>query len=79
LRGRFWHSRLPTLVVSGDHDLPLFLAVGDTLVRRIPGAQRLIITNAGHDAHFARPTQFNAAILQFLERATGNRSRSPSQ
>jgi 3-oxoadipate enol-lactonase len=60
--------RIPTLVVSGDHDLPLFLAVGDTLVRRIPGAQRLIITNAGHGAHFARPTQFNDAILRFLQK-----------
>lgn len=60
--------RVPTLVVSGDHDLPLFLAVGDTLVRRIPGAQRLIIINAGHGAHFAHPTQFNDAILRFLEK-----------
>jgi pimeloyl-ACP methyl ester carboxylesterase len=60
--------RVPTLVVSGDHDLPLFIAVGDTLVRRIPGAQRLIINNAGHGAHFARPTEFNVAVLRFLER-----------
>jgi pimeloyl-ACP methyl ester carboxylesterase len=60
--------RIPTLVVSGDHDLPLFLAVGDTLVRRIPGAQRLIITNAGHGAHFARPMQFNDTILRFLQK-----------
>jgi 3-oxoadipate enol-lactonase len=61
--------RVPTLVVSGDHDLPLFLAVGDTLVRRISGAQRLIIINAGHGAHFARPTQFNDAILRFLQKS----------
>jgi pimeloyl-ACP methyl ester carboxylesterase len=60
--------RVPTLVVSGDHDLPVFLAVGDTLVRRIPGAERLIISSAGHGAHFARPTQFNAGILHFLEK-----------
>jgi pimeloyl-ACP methyl ester carboxylesterase len=60
--------RIPALVVSGDHDLPPFLAVGDTLAKRIPGAQRLIITNAGHGAHFARPTQFNDAILRFLQK-----------
>ena len=65
--------RVPTLVVSGDHDLPVFLAVGDTLVRRIPGAQRLIISNAGHGAHFARPAEFNAAILRFLERVDRSR------
>lgn len=61
--------RVPTLVISGDHDLPLFLQVADTLVRRIPGAQRIVIANAGHGAHFARPTEFNAAILRFLEKA----------
>ena len=58
--------RVPTLVISGDHDLPLFLQVGDTLVRRIPGAQRVVIPNAGHGAHFARPAEFNAAVLRFL-------------
>jgi 3-oxoadipate enol-lactonase len=58
--------RIPTLVVSGDHDLPLFLQFGDTLVARIPGAQRVIITNAGHGAHFAQPPEFNAAVLRFL-------------
>ena len=72
--GRVPHAHLdqvasisvPTLVVSGDHDLPLFIAVGDTLVRRIKGAQRAMITNAGHGAHFAQPAQFNSAVLQFL-------------
>ena len=58
--------RVPVLVISGDHDLPLFLQVADTLVRRINGAQRLIIPNAGHGAHFARPTEFNSAVLRFL-------------
>jgi 3-oxoadipate enol-lactonase len=58
--------RVPVLVISGDHDLPLFLQVADTLVRRIPGAQRVVIANAGHGAHFARPAEFNAAVLRFL-------------
>ena len=58
--------RMPALVISGDHDLPLFLQVADTLVRRIPGAQRVVIPNAGHGAHFARPAEFNAAVLRFL-------------
>ena len=72
--GRVPHAHLdqvasisvPTLVISGDHDLPLFIQVGDTLVRRIKGAQRAMITNAGHGAHFAQPAQFNSAVLQFL-------------
>jgi len=62
--------RVPTLVVSGDHDLPLFLAVGDTLVGRIPGAKRVIISDGGHGAHFAQPARFNRAVLTFLGEAT---------
>ncbi len=75
--GRVPHARLdqvatirvPTLVVSGDHDLPLFIAVGDTLVRRIPGARRAFIKDGGHGAHFAQPAAFNAAVLTFLGEA----------
>jgi 3-oxoadipate enol-lactonase len=58
--------RVPTLVISGEHDLPLFLQVADTLVRRITGAQRVVIPDAGHGAHFAQPAKFNAAVLRFL-------------
>lgn len=58
--------RAPTLVVSGDHELPLFLQMGDTLVRRIPGAKRVIISDGGHGAHLAQPAQFNRAVLTFL-------------
>jgi len=77
--GRVPHAHLdqvatiivPSLVVSGDHDLPLFIAVGDTVVSRIKGAKRTMIANAGHGAHFAEPKQFHAAVLQFL--AAGKR------
>ena len=61
--------RVPTLVVSGDHELPLFLQVGDTLVRRISRARRVIISDGGHGAHFAQPAQFNRAVLAFLAEA----------
>ena len=59
--------RVPTLVVSGDHELPLFAQMGDTLVRRIPGAKRVVISDGGHGAHFAQPARFNAAVLAFLD------------
>jgi pimeloyl-ACP methyl ester carboxylesterase len=58
--------RLPTLVVNGDHDFPNFLIVADSLVRRMPNAQRVVIKDGGHGAHFAQPDQFNAALKQFF-------------
>ena len=61
--------RAPTLLISGDHELPLLQQVADTLVRRIPGAKKVVITDGGHGAHFAQPARFNAAVLAFLAEA----------
>ncbi len=58
--------RVPTLVINGDHDLPMILAFGDSLARRIPGASRVIIKDGGHGAHFAQPEQFNGALQHFF-------------
>ena len=58
--------RVPTLVIHGDHEMALFQQIADTLVRRIPGARKVIIRDGGHGAHFAQPAQFNTAVRQFL-------------
>jgi pimeloyl-ACP methyl ester carboxylesterase len=67
--------RVPTLLISGDHELPFLQQVSDTLARRIPGARKIVISNAGHGAHFAQPEQFNAAVLRFLVDAERSRAR----
>ncbi len=58
--------RMPTLVVIGDHELPFIAAVADTFVRHIPNVKKVVIPNAGHGAHFAQPTTFNGALLDFF-------------
>jgi uncharacterized Ntn-hydrolase superfamily protein/pimeloyl-ACP methyl ester carboxylesterase len=58
--------RAPTLIIHGDHEMPLFQQVADTLISRIPGARKVVITDGGHGAHFAQPARFNAAVLDFL-------------
>jgi pimeloyl-ACP methyl ester carboxylesterase len=67
--------RVPTLVITGDHEMPFFLQVADTIAARIPGARRVTIGNAGHGAHFAQPEQFNSAVRQFLDEAGQRRAR----
>ena len=69
--------RVPTLVVVGDHELPLFRLVADTLTRRIPNARQVVITDGGHGAHFAQPERFNAALLEFLA-SVSRAANSPS-
>lgn len=58
--------RIPTLVIIGDHEVPFIAAQADTFARRIPGAKKVVIPNAGHGAHFAQPATFNSALLDFF-------------
>ena len=58
--------RVPTLIVNGDHDIPDFLIVADSMVRRMPNVRRVVIKDGGHGAHYAQPEQFNTALRQFF-------------
>jgi 3-oxoadipate enol-lactonase len=67
--------RVPTLVIVGDHEVPFIGAVADTLARRIPGAKKVVLSNAGHGAHFAQPASFNSALMDFIYAVERNRKR----
>lgn len=58
--------KTPTLVVCGELD-PL-LKAAHFLGREIPGAELVIIPEAGHSPQFERPELFNAALRRHLER-----------
>jgi pimeloyl-ACP methyl ester carboxylesterase len=58
--------RVPTLVLIGDHEMPFIAAAADTFAHRIPNAKKVVIPNAGHGAHFAQPTAFAGALLDFF-------------
>jgi pimeloyl-ACP methyl ester carboxylesterase len=58
--------RIPTLVITGDHEISFIAAASDTLARYIPNAKKVVIPNAGHGAHFVQPTTFNGALLDFF-------------
>jgi pimeloyl-ACP methyl ester carboxylesterase len=57
---------VPTIVVAGAEDEP-FLAATDYMAAKIPGAEKLIVPNAGHAVNLDQPEVFNAAIRSFLE------------
>jgi pimeloyl-ACP methyl ester carboxylesterase len=59
--------RVPTLIVNGDHDFPNALVAADSMARRMPNARRVVISDAGHGAHFAQPRQFNAELSRFFD------------
>jgi pimeloyl-ACP methyl ester carboxylesterase len=67
--------RVPTLVINGDHDLPFIAAAADTFAHRIPNVKKVVIPNGGHGAHFAQPTTFNGALLDFFNEVERNKKK----
>ncbi len=61
--------RVPTLVLAGADDT-MFIASADYMAAKIPGAQKVILANAGHAANIDQPQAFNAAVRGFLDRVT---------
>ncbi len=57
----------PTLIITGDADIP---HVNDNMAyaaATIPGAQHVVIHNAAHHLPLERPEEFNRAVLEFLK------------
>jgi len=57
---------VPTLVLVGADDTH-FLAAADYMARKIPGATRVTIPDAGHASNLHQPAAFNRAVQDFLE------------
>src|SRR5262249_33535384 len=53
--------KVPTLVLAGAKDEP-FLAATDYMASKIPGAQKVLIPDAGHAANIDQPEAFNRAV-----------------
>ncbi|MFP6709709.1 MAG: alpha/beta fold hydrolase [Alphaproteobacteria bacterium] len=60
------HITVPTLVLVGDGDLP-FHAATNYMAGKIPGAEKVVIENAGHVANLDQPAAFNSAVGSFLD------------
>jgi pimeloyl-ACP methyl ester carboxylesterase len=42
--------------------------MGDELQRTLPGAERLLISDAGHLPNLDQPEEYNRLVLSFIER-----------
>jgi pimeloyl-ACP methyl ester carboxylesterase len=60
----------PTLIIWGERDATLPLAVGRQLHRHLPQAAFLVLTGAGHFPMWDRPSAFNEAVMQFVGRGS---------
>jgi pimeloyl-ACP methyl ester carboxylesterase len=60
------HIKAKTLVIGGGKDGKDFPALARHIADTIPGAQLIVIPNAGHVPHIQMPEVFNAELLKFL-------------
>jgi 3-oxoadipate enol-lactonase len=58
---------VPALVVCGEHDTVVGLALSQTIAARIPGARLVTIPGAGHAPNVERPDEFATAVREFVD------------
>ena len=65
--GRLGEIKAPTLVISGDKDLPDVKKIAALLLAQIPDARRAVMQGADHVVNMRRPADFTARLLGFLD------------
>ncbi|OFV80863.1 MAG: hypothetical protein A2Y78_08805 [Acidobacteria bacterium RBG_13_68_16] len=60
----------PTLVVSGEHDIPDFVAMAALLAEKVPGSVLEIVPDCGHLIPLERPHATAEILLRFLQAQT---------
>lgn len=56
----------PTLVVTGELEMPYFQVVAEALAYGIRGAERVTLEGGGHAVHMQQPERFNRVVARFL-------------
>jgi 3-oxoadipate enol-lactonase len=58
--------RVPTLIISGEDDLPDFRAAADYIHRSAAGSRYVVVPHAGHLSLLDNPEPVTAAVMDFL-------------
>ena len=63
----FDRAAMPALLVEGSNSPHAAHAINDSLMRRLPNAQRVVIEGAGHMVPITHPGKVAAAVREFLD------------
>lgn len=66
ITGKLAQIQADLLIVWGEYDTLLPVAMGEELHRRLPSARFEVIRGAGHNPMWDRPEVFNPLVLDFL-------------
>ena len=65
--GRLGEIHIPTLVLVGEYDEIVTLAMADKLEKEIPGARKMVFPGAAHMLPMEQSERFNEVVLNFLK------------
>jgi pimeloyl-ACP methyl ester carboxylesterase len=68
LESRLKTISLPSLVISGEHDLTVKTEESIQLARELPCAELVVVPDCGHLPHEEQPEAFLVAVRKFLKR-----------
>jgi pimeloyl-ACP methyl ester carboxylesterase len=63
---RLAEIKVPTLIVTGESDLPDVHSYAGAIQAAVAGSRRVVLTGSGHLAHLEVPRAFNDEVLRFL-------------
>lgn len=58
--------KVPTLVITGEYDIPDVQAHSGAISAGIPGAERIVVSNAGHRVPMEQPEIYKNIVWNFL-------------
>jgi pimeloyl-ACP methyl ester carboxylesterase len=64
--GRLGELRVLTLAVAGQLDVPFVLSAAERIEREVPGARRVVVSDAAHMVNLERPAEFRRILEDFL-------------
>jgi pimeloyl-ACP methyl ester carboxylesterase len=64
---RLKEIHVPTLILTGDADIPDVHAHAGAIEAGIPGSKRVIIPETGHLMYLEKPAEFSSAVITFID------------
>jgi 3-oxoadipate enol-lactonase len=64
---RLHEIRVPTLILTGDADIPDVHAHAGVIESGIPNSRRVVVRDTGHLMYMEKPEEFSRIVIQFLE------------
>ena len=63
---RLGEIRVPTLLVTGDADIPDVHAQAGAVGAGIPRSRRMVLKGVGHLMYLENPAEFSRVVISFL-------------